>query len=98
MAEVSTLSLIQGGLVLSCSLIWAGVVKSGVQYIYPNDQGGEFRSQLMFAIVLTVVVIIILHSIQQTNEIANYVKNKVPIIPELLSEPTDREYELNLYR
>jgi|GEM_PF-4954499 len=66
MTDTSLLSLIQAGLVWSTTLAWSDVVRTGTSYIYPNDKEKALEAELGYAVILTIIVILIFYFLQKT--------------------------------
>lgn len=66
--EVSIFSIIQGGLVLGCTLTWSEVIRSGANYIYPENKEKALEMQLLYAIILTIIVVLIFNFLQKTKD------------------------------
>lgn len=77
MSDTSTVGLIQSGLVLACSLVWADTVKATVNYIYPNNGEKLLQAQIIYAVVLTIIVVIIIYSLNKTQTQVAKVENDI---------------------
>jgi hypothetical protein len=66
MTDLSLLSLIQAGLVWSATMAYADVVRTATSYVYPNDKEKALEAQIIYATILTVIVILIFYFIQKT--------------------------------
>lgn len=79
MSDVSLISLIQTGLIWATTISWAEVVRSGTNYIYPNDEKKVLEAQIIYAIILTFIVIVIFYFLQTT-------KNKIIELKETIDK------------
>lgn len=70
-------SIIQAGLVLGTTLAWSEVIKTGTKQIYPLDDSKVFQANVIYAIVITVILIIGFYILQKTEENVNNVKSKL---------------------
>ena len=75
--DISLISLIQTGLVLGTTLAWSDVARTGANYIYPNNGVKVFDVQLIYAIILTVIVILIFYFLQHTRKEYTKLKNNI---------------------
>lgn len=87
MSDLSLFSLIQSGLVLSTTLVWADVVKNSVKYIYPNNDGKVLQAQFIYAIILTIIVILIFYFLQNTKKQLAKLKDNIYYLVNQKSSP-----------
>lgn len=65
-SDVSVISIIQGGLVLGCTLVWSEVIKSGAGYMFAGNQEKVIEIQILYAIILTIIVVLIFKFLSKT--------------------------------
>lgn len=94
MADPSTISLVQGGLVLACSLVWSDTIKIAVSYIYPNNAEKVLQAQIVYAVVLTIIVILIIYSLKKTQSQIAKLEN---VITNQLEQIQKNKYIKNSY-
>lgn len=75
--ETSLLGLIQAGLVWSATTAWSDSINSGVDIIYPNNQKALFKAKITYALVLTLVVVIIFYYLNVIAKNINTAEQKV---------------------
>lgn len=83
MAEISVFGLIQAGLVWSTTLAWSDVVKSGAEYVYPNNKEKLFQMQILYAVMLTIIIILIIYFLQKTK---SRIENVTKILNQKINE------------
>lgn len=86
MSDLSLFSLIQSGLVLATTLVWADVVRNSVKYIYPNNDGKVLQAQFIYAIILTIIVILIFYFLQNTKKQLVKLKDTISSFNQNLSQ------------
>ena len=65
-SNISALGLIEAGLTLSCALVWSDTIKKAVETIYPTDKNKELQVQIIYAIILTIIVILLFYILNTT--------------------------------
>jgi len=70
------LDVIQAGLVFSASMAWADVVNTSVKKIYPDDSDKAIRAKVIYAAIVTILVIIIFSIITFGIEVVNEQEQK----------------------
>ena len=73
----NTISIIQAGLVLGTTLAWSEVVKVGAKQIYPMDDNKVFRAQLLYAIIITFILVIGFYILNKAEKHVNNIKDKL---------------------
>lgn len=69
--DTSLIYLIQSGFTFAVVMAWSDAVKAGASYVYPNNTEKAFEAQVVYAIIITIIVIAIFYFLQTTkNEIA----------------------------
>lgn len=64
--NTSSISLIQGGLILACSLAWSDAIKAGSDYIFPGNKEKVLQAKIIYAIIITIVVLILFYLLQES--------------------------------
>jgi phosphate/sulfate permease len=73
----SVISVIQAGLVLGATLAWSEVVKTGTKQLYPADENKLFQAQLIYAIIITILLVIGFQILRKAEKNLNHIKNKI---------------------
>ena len=66
--DLSLLSLIQAGFIWGCTYAWSNVVLAAVNHIYPHDDSKLFEAKLIYAIILTTIVIVLCYVIKKISD------------------------------
>ena len=77
--KVSIESIVSAGLVFGGTLAWADVIKTGTNYIFPSDKMAMFEAKLIYAIVITLIIILIIYLLSKAQDVTNIVVEKVSV-------------------
>ncbi len=83
--EVSLLSLIQAGLVLGATLSWSNVIQASAEYVWPHNDKAQFRAQLAYSIILTLIVLLIFYFIEISKSRLMKIKDEIILEQQKLS-------------
>lgn len=73
--EFSLPTVIAGALILTAALAWNEAAKAGIQDLYPGPDGGSFHATLVYAVIVTIRVVIIFYTLRAATRVAKKVKN-----------------------
>lgn len=77
MGDISTSSLLKGALTFTAALAWNEAAKNTINIIYPNKDKDTIMAQLSYAIIITVLVILIVTIFNYINGKLTFVRNKM---------------------
>ena len=76
--EVNTSSLVAGALTLTAALAWNEAAKAGIQTLYPQPTKGSFKAMLVYAVIVTLMIILVFHVIKLLTKKINNTRVKLP--------------------
>ena len=85
-SDISTPKLILGALSLTAALAWNEAASSGIRAIVPA-QKSTFAGQLIYAIIVTLVIIVVAYGVRRITDGLSTLKNeaeaetKIPFMP-----------------
>lgn len=66
--EIGLGLLIQGGMVLLASTVWADLGRSTIESVYEHNKDASLRAKLIYTVVVTIFILIVIFAIQRTTE------------------------------
>ena len=75
--ELNVFSVIQAGLVLGTTLAWADVIKTGTKYFYPYNEDKVFQAQIVYAMIITIFLIIGFYLLKKAADHTDIIKTKL---------------------
>ena len=73
--EFSLPTVVAGALTLTAALAWNEAAKAGIQDLYPGPDGGSFHATLVYAVIVTILIVIIFYILRAATRVANNAKN-----------------------
>lgn len=77
MTEISTISLLKGALTFTTALAWNQSAKNIIDSIFPVKDEKNTMAQLIYALLITLIIIIVIQIFNYMNDKLNCVKNKL---------------------
>ena len=74
MTTVSATSILQAGLVWAGTMAWADAITTGVKQYYPHDEKKLLQAKIIYAIILTVIILSLFHLMTQTTNKLNEIQ------------------------
>jgi hypothetical protein len=62
--QIHVSTLVAGALTFTAALAWNEAAKTGIQSLYPQPTEGSFRATALYAIVVTILVVIVFTILQ----------------------------------
>lgn len=72
--ELDLPSVVAGALTLTAALAWSEAAKSGIQSLYPEPYGNSFHATLVYAVIVTILIIGMFYILRAATRVANKVK------------------------
>lgn len=71
MAALTAVGVIQAGLVFAASMAWADAINTTVKKFYPGDENKVIQVKIIYAIIVTIVVLLLFAVIITANSWIN---------------------------
>lgn len=88
--------IIVGSLTLVAGLAWNDAFSESIKYYYPLETKSSLRARFLYALVVTVVVLIIAYLIVLVNTITQQVYNTGVTVLETIPKTTDTKHAVLL--
>lgn len=72
--QLDASAVIASALTLTAALAWNEAAKNGIRELYPDPSGGSFRATLLYATVVTVLIVIIFAVMRTLGKVSRRMK------------------------